>query len=115
MCATGREVLPADVVVQVPPNLVEGGELLRACLEAGAADLGGISPRDEVNPSYLFPSGTTLEVLLSGWGFVLEKRKAVHARLESQAYGGAGMPPAGSSEAGLGRAGVGAAAREVMM
>ena len=32
-------------------------EVLRECLDAGATDLGGISPLDEVNPSYPFPDG----------------------------------------------------------
>ena len=117
-----RAVLPPTVAVQVPPNLVAGGELLRACLEAGATDLGGIrsvfetvpglnvwafapcgdnllvstcSPRDEVNPSYGFPTGATLERLLAGWGFALQKRRAVHPRLEAWAYGG-GLPHAAS-------------------
>jgi 7,8-didemethyl-8-hydroxy-5-deazariboflavin synthase len=43
-----RHILPADVVVQVPPNLVHTPAVLLECLAAGARDLGGISPKDEV-------------------------------------------------------------------
>ena len=39
-----REMLPSEVTLQIPPNLVETPEILLACLEAGARDLGGISP-----------------------------------------------------------------------
>mgnify|MGYP001794602640 CR=1 FL=1 len=47
-----REILPADITIQIPPNLVKDEQWLLACLEAGAKDLGGISPKDEVNPDY---------------------------------------------------------------
>jgi 7,8-didemethyl-8-hydroxy-5-deazariboflavin synthase len=46
--AMARHLLPADVVVQVPPNLVHTPAVLLECLAAGARDLGGISPKDEV-------------------------------------------------------------------
>ena len=77
-----RAILPADVVVQVPPNLVLGArpEVLRECLEAGATDLGGISPLDEVNPSYPFPIVSELRETLAGWGYSLQERLPVHMK-----------------------------------
>jgi 7,8-didemethyl-8-hydroxy-5-deazariboflavin synthase len=67
-----REILPSEVVLQIPPNLVLQPDLLLACLAAGARDLGGISPHDEVNPDYPHPQIQQLtEVLAKGdWDLV---------------------------------------------
>ena len=48
-----REILPGEVAVQAPANLAEP----LALIEAGADDLGGISPvtRDEINPNSPWP------------------------------------------------------------
>ncbi len=56
LCATitlAREVLPADVAVQIPPNLVDASYLV-GC---GVDDLGGVSPLtiDYVNPEHPWP------------------------------------------------------------
>lgn len=50
--ATARQILPPEITIQIPPNLVKDPRWLLACLEAGARDLGGIGPKDEVNPDY---------------------------------------------------------------
>ena len=50
--ATARQILPGDITIQIPPNLVPDSQWLIACIEAGARDLGGIGPKDEVNPDY---------------------------------------------------------------
>lgn len=50
--ATARQILPSAIAIQIPPNLIHTPKLLLACLEAGARDLGGIGPTDEVNPDY---------------------------------------------------------------
>ena len=47
-----REMLPEEITIQIPPNLVRSDAALIACIEAGARDLGGIGPVDEVNPDY---------------------------------------------------------------
>ncbi|MBA1341017.1 MAG: FO synthase subunit 1 [ANME-2 cluster archaeon] len=49
-----REILPADVAIQVPPNLIPPGMLI----EHGASDLGGISPVtiDHINPEHEWPA-----------------------------------------------------------
>jgi 7,8-didemethyl-8-hydroxy-5-deazariboflavin synthase CofG subunit len=65
-----RALLPDNVAVQVPPNLVlglarrEGADMLRAQLLAGATDLGGVSPHDEVNPAYPFPVSDRLRSMV---------------------------------------------------
>jgi FO synthase subunit 1 len=56
ICATitlAREILPADVAVQIPPNLIDASRLV-GC---GASDLGGVSPLtiDYVNPEHPWP------------------------------------------------------------
>ncbi len=50
--ALAREILPPEIAIQIPPNLVVYPNLLLACLDAGARDLGGIGIKDEVNPDY---------------------------------------------------------------
>jgi FO synthase subunit 1 len=119
-----RHILPADVAIQVPPNLVlrgrgavsnqmsSGGSSegifgadssnsqrsstnaiynsnegsssnnsLLSCLTAGASDLGGISPFDEVNPDWPFPPLPALRQQLSLAGYQLERRLPIHERL----------------------------------
>eukprot|EP00808_Paulinella_micropora_P005436 g18366.t1 len=96
-----RAILPKDVVIQVPPNLLgcsvaraEDGpvrsshpsetdhpNVLKACLDAGARDLGGISVLDEVNPTYAFPKLELLRQELASWGYQLAPRLCVHDRL----------------------------------
>jgi len=56
LCATitlAREILPADVAVQIPPNLADASHLV-GC---GVDDLGGVSPLtiDYVNPERPWP------------------------------------------------------------
>jgi FO synthase subunit 1 len=74
--ALARAALPSDVVIQVPPNLVwtAGPEALLACVEAGARDLGGIGPIDEVNTEHVFP-------LLGAVQEALGRRYSVRPRL----------------------------------
>ncbi|MGB3532837.1 MAG: 7,8-didemethyl-8-hydroxy-5-deazariboflavin synthase subunit CofG [Microcoleaceae cyanobacterium] len=70
--AIARSLLPEDVSLQIPPNLINQPNLLLECLTAGAQDLGGISPKDEVNPDYPHPYPQKLAELLipAGWQFV---------------------------------------------
>lgn len=67
-----RQILPDTIDLQIPPNLVQDPEMLIACLAAGATDLGGISPHDEVNPDYPHPQANQLTIALkqAGWKFV---------------------------------------------
>lgn len=67
-----RQILPPEVTIQIPPNLVAEPRLLFACLEAGASDLGGIGPKDEVNPDYPHFSAQNLAniLMLDDWQLV---------------------------------------------
>ena len=53
-CAIARAILPQEIAIQVPSNLVSTGSLVAF----GASDLGGISPVtiDHINPEYRWPS-----------------------------------------------------------
>ncbi|NJO70750.1 MAG: 7,8-didemethyl-8-hydroxy-5-deazariboflavin synthase subunit CofG, partial [Oscillatoriales cyanobacterium RM1_1_9] len=62
--AMARNLLPETITIQIPPNLMTSTDLLLACLEAGARDLGGIGPWDEVNPDYPHADHHTLEDML---------------------------------------------------
>jgi FO synthase len=75
--AAARLVLPDDVHVQSPPNLVDDPVVLVA---AGADDLGGISPVtiDHVNPERAWPALDRLEEELAIAGYELAPRLAVH-------------------------------------
>lgn len=72
-----RQILPADIVLQIPPNLVST-PLLIDCLEAGARDLGGISPKDEVNPDYPHPHDKKLAPALAQAGWQLLPRLPIY-------------------------------------
>ncbi|MBE9114694.1 7,8-didemethyl-8-hydroxy-5-deazariboflavin synthase subunit CofG [Lusitaniella coriacea LEGE 07157] len=69
--AIARDILPSDITLQIPPNLIAQPNLLLDCIAAGATDLGGISPKDEVNPNYPHPTFQSLAQILEpeGWQF----------------------------------------------
>ncbi len=73
-----REILPDDVVVQIPPNLVSD---VYPFLKAGARDLGGISEvtPDYVNPEHPWPSVEELRSMLRG-EFVLKERLPIYPK-----------------------------------
>ncbi len=73
-----RDLLPDDITLQIPPNLVQSPDVLLSCLEAGARDLGGISPKDEVNPDYHHRAIATLSALLESAGWQLEPRLPIY-------------------------------------
>lgn len=77
-----RAQLPASIAVQIPPNLISRGGLL-ACLQAGARDIGGISPVDEVNPDYEHPEAEQVgqELAIAGWH--LHRRLPVYPQYDS--------------------------------
>lgn len=64
LIATARQILPPQITLQIPPNLIPD-DRLRECITAGARDLGGIGPKDEVNPDYPHPHDAHLAMLLS--------------------------------------------------
>ncbi|MGB3422556.1 MAG: 7,8-didemethyl-8-hydroxy-5-deazariboflavin synthase subunit CofG [Dolichospermum sp.] len=80
--AKAREILPADITIQIPPNLVKDENWLLACLAAGARDLGGISPKDEVNPDYPHLQEQELRNILEPGGWELVPRLPVYPQFD---------------------------------
>jgi FO synthase subunit 1 len=78
-----RDILPETIAIQIPPNLIATSEELMACLEAGARDLGGISPQDEVNPDYPHPKAFQLATWLEQHGWELIRRFPVYPQYEN--------------------------------
>jgi 7,8-didemethyl-8-hydroxy-5-deazariboflavin synthase len=76
-----RQILPAEIAIQIPPNLIPTSDLLLACLTAGARDLGGIVPKDEVNPDYHHLQLPALTRLLASNGWKLQPRLPVYRQL----------------------------------
>ncbi|MBE9108660.1 7,8-didemethyl-8-hydroxy-5-deazariboflavin synthase subunit CofG, partial [Nodosilinea sp. LEGE 07298] len=79
--ALAKEHLPADITLQIPPNLVSHTGLL-ACLAAGARDLGGISPIDEVNPDYDHPTPESLRAAIAPASWQLHPRLPVYPKYD---------------------------------
>jgi len=84
MVAMARGVLPAQVEVQVPPNLSP----VEALLACGVGDLGGVSPvtDDFVNPDYKWPAIRRLETVASKHGKTLKERLAVYPQFINDAW-----------------------------
>lgn len=76
--ALAKKILPENISIQIPPNLVPDANFLLECLAAGATDLGGISPKDEVNPDYPHPTHETLAAILYPAGWSLKPRLPVY-------------------------------------
>jgi FO synthase subunit 1 len=101
-----RQILPHNVSIQVPPNLVapvvknrinddndndtdkdindDDNDFLISLLDAGVTDLGGISLLDEVNPNYDFQKIDKLKSRLHKKGYKLVKRLPVYSRFIPQ-------------------------------
>ena len=77
-----RQILPPDIMLQIPPNLITHSEQLIACLNAGARDLGGIGPKDEVNPDYPHPHDTKLTQILQQAGWQLFPRLPIYPQYD---------------------------------
>jgi len=78
-----RQILPSNITIQIPPNLVNEPQILLACLAAGARDLGGIGPWDEVNPDYPHPHHQQLADILTPAGWELVTRLPVYPQYYS--------------------------------
>jgi FO synthase subunit 1 len=76
--AMARATLPAEVSVQVPPNLAP----VRDLLDCGVDDLGGVSPvtTDHINPDYAWPALRELEDVAATAGVPLHERLPVYER-----------------------------------
>lgn len=82
LIALARQILPPEIALQIPPNLVLDAQHLIACLEAGATDLGGIGPRDEVNPDYPHLLDDQLASTLKQAGWHLLPRLPIYPQYE---------------------------------
>ncbi|WP_436901957.1 7,8-didemethyl-8-hydroxy-5-deazariboflavin synthase subunit CofG [Halovenus halobia] len=76
--AMARSALPAEVSLQVPPNLAPAGEVV----DCGIDDLGGVSPvtDDHINPAYKWPALDHLETIAEEAGVPLHERLPVYER-----------------------------------
>ena len=76
--AMARDLLPAEVHLQAPPNLGRLGPLLAG----GIDDLGGISPvtPDYINPGHPWPVLTQMSEELATHGVTLRPRLPVYSR-----------------------------------
>lgn len=82
LVAIAREILPASITIQIPPNLLVNQTVLLDCLKAGARDLGGICPLDEVNPDYHHGSVTSLKDLLAQNNWQLIPRLPIYPQYD---------------------------------
>jgi 7,8-didemethyl-8-hydroxy-5-deazariboflavin synthase len=73
-----REILPDAIAIQIPPNLISDPNVMLECLTAGARDLGGIVPKDEVNPDYPHLHLSNLREILEASGWELKPRLPVY-------------------------------------
>jgi 7,8-didemethyl-8-hydroxy-5-deazariboflavin synthase len=81
--AEAKKILPENIAIQIPPNLVSEPNFLLDCIAAGARDLGGISPKDEVNPDYPHPTHESLAAILQPAGWTLKPRLPVYPQYYS--------------------------------
>jgi FO synthase len=75
--ALARMILPPEIHLQAPPNLLEDFGTL---LDAGIDDWGGVSPvtRDHVNPERPWPALARLAAVTESAGFALAPRLTVY-------------------------------------
>ena len=85
MCSiirSAREILPEDVMVQVPPNLADASYLI----SCGVDDLGGVSPVtiDYVNPEHPWPQIDELNALVGN--NILKERLCIYQRFVDKGW-----------------------------
>jgi len=73
-------ILGNEVVIQVPPNLIQNYE--KEALEMGIDDFGGISPftLDYINPNYTWPKIDFLEKICESNGYKLRERLPIYKK-----------------------------------
>jgi len=75
-----RHILPPEISIQIPPNLVKNCE--HRLIVAGMSDWGGISTisPDYINPDHTWPSISKLEQITQEAGYHLHERLPVYPR-----------------------------------
>ena len=81
--AVARRVLPAEIAIQIPPNLVEQPQALLDCIAAGARDCGGIVPHDHVNPDYDHLATAQLSQRLAAQDWQLQPRLPIYPQFDA--------------------------------
>jgi 7,8-didemethyl-8-hydroxy-5-deazariboflavin synthase len=81
--AIARRILPPDITIQIPPNLVHEPRMLLASLQAGVQDLGGLVPHDHVNPDYGHHAIAQLRQLLADDGWDLQPRLPIYPQYDA--------------------------------
>ena len=92
ICVTirmARDILPEDIAIQIPPNLIDAS-LLIAC---GVDDLGGVSPLtiDYVNPEHPWPAVDELRKLVGERG--LRERLCIYPQYIEKRWYDRGLEP----------------------
>lgn len=82
LVAIARQILPAEITIQIPPNLIPDSPSLLHCLTMGARDLGGLGPTDEVNPNYPHPYPEQLATVLNPAGWQLQPRLPLYPQYD---------------------------------
>lgn len=82
LVAIARQILPPDITIQIPPNLVSEPQTLLACLKAGARDLGGLVPHDHVNPTYRHLALGQIQQQLAAQGWHLQPRLPIYPQYD---------------------------------
>lgn len=78
LISKARNILPVSIKLQLPPNLIQDSNYLLRCLKAGIQDFGGISPKDEINPSYFHLSKEKLSKILKYGKWKLRVRLPIY-------------------------------------
>jgi len=85
ICATihmARHILPKDVAIQIPPNLIDASVLI----PCGVDDLGGVSPLtiDYVNPEHPWPAIDELKKIVGD--AILRERLCIYPQYIKQGW-----------------------------
>ena len=78
-----KDILPKDITLQIPPNLIRSDDALIKCLQLGANDLGGIGPVDEANPDYTHRPHVDMVAYLLTHHYSLHARLPVYPKYDS--------------------------------
>jgi FO synthase subunit 1 len=79
---TAKQHLPAEITVQIPPNLMADHQYILTAIANGARDLGGLGPKDEVNPDYHHPTPERLRPILQSAGWQLRPRLPIYPQYD---------------------------------
>ena len=79
-----KNILPASIKLQLPPNLIQDPNYLLRCVPAGNQDLGGISPKDEINPNYSHFSKEKLSKILKTKKLTLTTRLPIYSNYKNR-------------------------------